>query len=87
MEAIQQTLVVVFVLALLGGSLWWLRAKGLASFNVKGIGRSTGRRMQLVERLSLTPQHSLHLVNVGGRELLIAVSPGGCSILDPEAKP
>ena len=28
MEAIQQTLVVVFVLGLLGGTLYWLRRKG-----------------------------------------------------------
>ena len=38
--------------------------------------------MQAIERLSLTPQHSLHLVSVGGRVLLIAVSPGGCTVLD-----
>jgi len=30
----------------------------------------------------LTQQHSLHLVSVSGRILLIAVSPGGCSVLD-----
>jgi flagellar biogenesis protein FliO len=82
MEAIQQTLVVVFVLGLLGATLYWLRSKGLARFNVKGIGRTSVRRMQTVERLALTPQHSLHLVSVGGRVLLIAVSPGGCSLLD-----
>ena len=82
MEAVQQILAVVFVLALLGGTLYWLRSKGLARFTVKGIGRSSGRRMQSIERLPLTPQHSLHLVSVGGRVLLIAVSPGGCSILD-----
>ena len=82
MEAIQQTLVVFFVLALLGGSLYWLRSKGMAQFNLKGMGKSTGRRMQVVERMSLTPQHSLHLVNIGGRSVLIAVSPGGCSVLE-----
>ena len=82
MEAIQQTLVVVFVLGLLGATLYWLRSKGLARFNVKGLGRTGARRMQSIERMALTPQHSLHLVSVGGRVLLIAVSPGGCSVLD-----
>jgi flagellar biogenesis protein FliO len=82
MEAIQQTLVVVFVLGLLGATLYWLRSKGLARFHVKGIGRNAARRMQTIERLTLTPQHSLHLVDVSGRVLLIAVSPGGCSVLD-----
>ena len=84
MEVIQQTLVVVFVLGLLGGTLYWLRSKGLARFNGKGMGRIGGRRMQTVERLALTPQHSLHLVSVSGRVLLIGVSPGGCSVLDSE---
>jgi flagellar biogenesis protein FliO len=82
MEAIQQTLVVVFVLALLGVTLYLLRSKGLARFNGINMGRANARRMQSVERLALTPQHSLHLVNVGGRVLLIAVSPGGCSLLE-----
>jgi len=82
MEAVQQILAVLFVLGLLGGALFWLRNKGMARFTVKGIGRAGGRRMRSIERLPLTPQHSLHLVNVGGKVLLIAVSPGGCSVLD-----
>jgi flagellar biogenesis protein FliO len=83
METIQQTLVVLFVLGLLGATLYWLRSQGMARFNGK-IGRAGARRMQTIERLALGPQHSLHLVNVSGRVLLIAVSPGGCSVLDGE---
>lgn len=83
MEAVQQALAVVAVLGLLGGTLYWLRGQGVARFHVKRIARGE-RRMQAVERLALTPQHSLHLVNVGGRVLLIAVSPGGCAVLDGE---
>lgn len=82
MEAIQQILSVVLVLALLGGTLYWLRSKGMAQFAVRGARRGAGRRMQSLERLPLGPQHSLHLVSVAGRVLLIAVSPGGCSVLD-----
>ena len=87
METIQQVLGVVAVLALLGGSLWWLRSKGLAQFNVRGPGGGKARSMKVVERLALTPQHSLFLVRVGGRTMLIAASPGGCSILDGVAEP
>ncbi len=86
MEVIQQTLVVIFVLGLLGAAIYWLRAQGIARFNGKGVGRGGARRMQTIERLPLGPQHSLHLVNVSGRVLLIAVSPGGCSLLDGEIK-
>ena len=38
--------------------------------------------MQALERLALTPQHSLHLVSIGGRVLLVAVSPSGCTVVD-----
>jgi flagellar biogenesis protein FliO len=83
MEGAQQILGVFFVLALLGGTLWWLRSKGLAQFNLKSRGGSGRQRtLKVTERLPLTPQHSLHLVDVGGRTVLIATSPGGCAILD-----
>ena len=82
MEAIQQVLSVLAVLALLGGALWWLRRKGLAQFSVRGPGGSKTKSMKVVERLALTPQHSLYLVRVGPRTMLVAASPGGCSVLD-----
>jgi flagellar biogenesis protein FliO len=85
MDAIQPVLSVLLVLGLLGGALYWLRVKGVARFSGKGLGafgRQGGRQMQAIERLPLTPQHSLHLVSVGGRTLLVAVSPGGCSVVD-----
>ena len=81
MEAIQPILAMCLVLGLLGGSLWWLRRKGLAQFSRPGLGKSE-RRMQVVEKLSLTPGHSLHLVRVGDRTLLVASSPGGCALLE-----
>jgi flagellar biogenesis protein FliO len=82
MESLQQGVTVLLVLGLLGGTLFWLRSKGLARFGVKGIGRASGRQMQSIERLALTQQHSLHLVSVAGKLLLIAVSPAGCTVLD-----
>lgn len=82
MESIQQALTVFSVLALLACTLYWLRSRGLAQFSVKGLRGGTQRRMQSIERLPLGPQHSLHLVRIAGRVVLVAVSPGGCSILD-----
>jgi flagellar biogenesis protein FliO len=32
--------------------------------------------------LSLTPQHSLHLVRVADRTLLVGLSPQGCNLLE-----
>ncbi len=77
----QQALSVLLVLALLGGTLWWLRRKGVAQFALRSAGGGKHKSIQVVERLSLTPQHSLHLVKLDDRTMLIAVSPGGCSIL------
>ena len=82
MESLQQTIAVLLVLALLGGTLYWLRSKGLAQFSLRASRGKGSRKIQLVERLTLSAQHSLHLVRVGGRELLIGVSPGGCAVLD-----
>jgi flagellar biogenesis protein FliO len=81
-EDIQQALAVVAVLIALVTSLFVLRNKGIVRFAMQEKVASNRRRMQAVERLPLTAQHSLHLVNVAGRELLIAVSPSGCSVLD-----
>ena len=87
MDAIQPALAVLFVLGLLCGGMFLLRAKGLARFNGKGFGRQGAKQMQSIERLHLTPHHSLHLVSVGGRTLLIAVSPGGCTVVDNVTSP
>jgi flagellar biogenesis protein FliO len=70
------------VLGLLGGLLFWLRGKGLAKFQIARGRRGEGRRMESIERLALSAHHSLHLVRVGDRALLVAVSPGGCSVLE-----
>jgi flagellar biogenesis protein FliO len=82
MESIQQALSVIFVLGLLGGALWWLRRRGMAQFAFKAPGTGKRRSIQVIERMTLTPQHSLHLVRVADRTMLIAASPAGCSILE-----
>jgi flagellar biosynthetic protein FliO len=79
MEAIQQMAAVAVVLLLLGATLWVLRRRGLAGMALGS--RAAARRMQCLERLSLSPQHTLHLVRVGESELLLASSPSGCSLV------
>jgi flagellar biogenesis protein FliO len=39
--------------------------------------------MQVVERLHLTTQHSLHLVQLGDELILIGVSPASCGTIAP----
>jgi flagellar biogenesis protein FliO len=80
MEMIQQSLAVLAVLSLLAVTLWWLRRKGFAQAGTGGRRRSA-RRLQVLERLPLTPQHSLHLVRAPGKAVLLSSSPGGCSVI------
>lgn len=89
---LQQSLAVFLVLALLLAALWLLRRQGLATYALaagsKGFGskafgwRNRDRRLQLVERLALTPQHSLHLVSIGDQMVIFATSPAGCVRVD-----
>jgi len=70
------------VMALLTGSLWWLRRHGMARF-ANGLAiRRKRRNLEVLERLPLAPHHSLHLVRHGNRSLLIGISPSGCSLLE-----
>jgi flagellar biosynthetic protein FliO len=83
-------LAVFFVLALLFGLLWLARRKGLAALSTSWSRSRTGRsekQMRVVERVSLSGQHSLHLVSCAGRLLVVSVSPNGCSTLADYAEP
>jgi flagellar biosynthetic protein FliO len=72
---------VVLVLALLGGSLFLLRKRGAAAFSFSRLASAGPRRMQVLERLPLGPQHALHIVRVSGREMVIATAPTSCRLL------
>jgi len=80
MDVVEQMTAVVLVLALLGGSLWWLRRRGIAGIALPRQRKQ--RRLEHLERLPLGPQHTLHLVRVGELELLVASSPSGCARIE-----
>jgi flagellar biogenesis protein FliO len=83
METIQQTGAVVLVLALLPLTLWWVRRRGLAGMagGLPLVRKASPRNLESLERLALGPQHTLHLVRLGGTALLISASPAGCALL------
>ena len=88
MEVARQVVSVLLVFALLGAALWLLRRGGAAS--LRGLMRRTTARtrsLEPMERLALTPQHSLHLVRIQGRELLVATHPRGCTLLAESPPP
>jgi flagellar biosynthetic protein FliO len=79
MDVMEQVTAVAVVLLLLGAALWWLRRRGVAVIALPR--RVGGRRLECLERVALGPQNALFLVRLGDTELLVAASPGGCSLI------
>jgi flagellar biogenesis protein FliO len=82
MDWIRQLLAVAAVLALTLASLAWLRRRGWLRLAGPGARAGKLRHLEPVDRLALTPQHSLHLVRMGRRLLLVGRSPSGITLLD-----
>jgi flagellar biogenesis protein FliO len=92
----RQLFSVLAVFALLGAALWVLRRRGgirprssiAGSLRLPFFGRQTGPGKSLVslQRLALTPQHSLHLVQINGRVMVVTTHPQGCALLCEEGK-
>jgi flagellar biosynthetic protein FliO len=79
---VQQSMAVFLVLGLLFGGLWLLRRKSLRGFGLIMPKQPRGvRQLRVIERVSLTPQHSVHLVQVADTLLVVGVSPAGCNSL------
>jgi flagellar biosynthetic protein FliO len=81
MEGFRQILGVIVVLGLLAATLWWLRRRGLAQIPALA-HRRKARILRIVDRVSLAPAHSLHLVRMADRAILLTVSPNGCQVLE-----
>ncbi len=73
---------VLLVLGLLLLCVWLLRKKGLAQFSAGSLLPNRQRRLNVVERLPLGPQHSLYLVQMTDRLLLLGSSPAGISLIE-----
>jgi flagellar biogenesis protein FliO len=82
MALIEQLTAIAGVLALLAATLWWLRRGGFARFQSGRPRRAALGQLEQLARLPLTPQHSLHLVRLAGRALLIGRSPAGLTVLE-----
>ena len=87
MEILEQITMIFVVFALLGGMLWVLRNKGMASFRFGRKSFRGGKQLEIIERLPLTASHSIHLVRFADRTLLIGVAPGGCTLLERSDAP
>src|SRR5215475_1608198 len=83
MDVIRQMAAAGAVLTGFAAVLWVLRRVGI----LRGRGWAkfaTPRRprsLETIERLPLTAQHTLHLVRLGERALLLAATPAGCTLV------
>jgi flagellar biogenesis protein FliO len=78
MDLIQPLEAIVLVAGLLGGALVLLKKRGGVSLS------GNPRRLEVMERIALGPQHALHLVRAGDRVVLIGTAPSSCQLLDRE---
>jgi len=85
MDIVQQLAAIVFVFALLGGAIVWLRRKNLILLGRPRTAIPAKQRLQVVDRVRLTPQHSVHVLRAGEREYIIAAHAGGCTLLASSA--
>ncbi len=81
MDVLRQVSAVVLVFGLLGLFLWKMRGRGFSGAAFLRRSEQKERRLQSVERLALTPQHTLHLLIIAGREIVVATHPQGCTLL------
>lgn len=66
----------VLVFGLLGALLW-----GLKRLQLRVQPGPAGRRLQVLDSLSVGPRQKLALVRVGAREVLVGLSPGQMTAL------
>lgn len=81
MDVLRQIFAIVLVFGLLGAAVWALRRRGSGPLRLGWPQVRPAKSISSIERLSLTPQHAVHLIHIGGRELLIATHPNGLTLL------
>lgn len=81
-QIMQRGAAAILVLGLLFVLLWTLRKKGVAQFSLHRPFGGGARRLSVVERLPLTAQHSLFLVETSDQLLLLGSSPSGINLIE-----
>jgi flagellar biogenesis protein FliO len=80
-EWLRALLSIAAVLALAAALRCWIAPPAWWRGRRRPAGRGEGR-LETLDRVVLSPQHTLHLVRVGDRALLIGSHPAGCSLLE-----
>ncbi len=70
----------LLIFGMLAGVPWWFRRLGI-SVPRGSLGRGRNARLEPLGKLTLGPQHNLHLVRVDQTVVLVACSPAGCALI------
>jgi flagellar biogenesis protein FliO len=68
------------ILALAGVA--WLNRTVALPWTRGGLKRSSRRQISVEERVSLTPQHTIHVIRCASTRLVVATTPSGLVVLD-----
>jgi flagellar biogenesis protein FliO len=82
MDLVRQSFGITLVFVLLWLALWWLKRRGIARIGLRMKPANVKPDMESLERLVLTPQHSIHLVRVKNQILVVGLHPSGMSLLN-----
>jgi flagellar biogenesis protein FliO len=78
---VQQFLAITLVLVLLWGTVWLLRKKGLGLPGMRARGVAQAAHIEHLDRMHLSPQHSVHLLRIDGQKIVVAVHPHGVTVV------
>ena len=89
MDLLPQVSSIIAVFSLLGLTLWWLKKKGTIRVAAKLPSWWKGRRskgserlLERIDGLQLSPTHSLSLIRMADRAILIGISPSGFCLVE-----
>ena len=81
MDVIRQACALALVFGLLWWAVTWLKTRGYARVGSSRRYFDANKDLHIIDRLALTPQHSLHLVRLKQHVLLVGVHPQGMTLL------
>jgi len=82
MAIARQLISLLLVFALLAFTLRKFgRSRGSFLARLKNLPMKSTRSLEQLERLALTPQHTLHVVRIDAREVVLATHVRGCTLL------
>lgn len=81
MDLIRESLGITIVFALLWAVLWLLKKKGAVRVGMLVNRPGGGKCIEVIDKLRLTPQHSVHVVRVADREIVLGLHASGFTIL------